>query len=484
MSISGFQLRIRQVVLLLVAWALPATVLCGAEYEFVNLGTFGGRNSRAYDINNRGQVTGWASSQVTGTILEYDWFTQTWIEREVTSNPPNAFLYDNGTMINIGREDEISKAYAINESTRIVGSVGSSNERAFRTHFGPLDETNELGFLDGAVQTSVAKDVNDRGQIIGNTYDGEGYAAFVYEKNEMRSLGNLLAAPSHVRAINNNGLVAGDAYTESRGTGPIHAIIHDVNTGVTQDLGLLASSDWAYNIAGELYANKSHAFAINDAGHVVGESYIDRVEGEAYPYQHAFFWDGSEMVDLGTLPGAILSAAYDINEYDDIVGRSGQRAFLYRDGEMLDLNSLIDPNSEWTLAEAWGINDLGQIVGFARNSSSDERAFLLNPLGEDYANGSDSEDGPSLDVAQNPDAGEYGLLGQYTYSLDLTGDLAGLWPELGFNADPQSLAGTFSPRYFPEPVAEPVPEPATLVALVFALMAVAMLFGGRRAKGR
>ena len=49
---------------------------------------------------------------------------------------------------------------------------------------------------------------------------------------------------------------------------------------------------------------------------------------------------------------------------------------------MQDLNNLIAPTSGWTLEEANGINDLGQIVGGGYNSSGQWHAFLLTPIPE------------------------------------------------------------------------------------------------------
>jgi uncharacterized membrane protein len=54
-------------------------------------------------------------------------------------------------------------------------------------------------------------------------------------------------------------------------------------------------------------------------------------------------------------------------------------AFVYLNGQMLDLNNLIDPALESTvgvLHEATGINDRGQIVV----NGGDNRAYLLTPL--------------------------------------------------------------------------------------------------------
>jgi probable HAF family extracellular repeat protein len=90
------------------------------------------------------------------------------------------------------------------------------------------------------------------------------------------------------------------------------------------------------------------------------------------------------MTDLGTLSGfrQELSIAYDINNSGQIVGDSGNRAFLYENGSMIDLNSLIDPNSGWTLFTAKDINSTGQIVGVGSVDDQYGRLFLLTPVPE------------------------------------------------------------------------------------------------------
>jgi probable HAF family extracellular repeat protein len=123
-------------------------------------------------------------------------------------------------------------------------------------------------------------------------------------------------------------------------------------------------------------------------GTVIGESLRS---GSDYSTMHAFAYSGGSMQDLGTLPGTSISSASDINDHGEIVGATaiavGQpyyHAFLYINGQMKDLNSLIDPNSGWTLVEATGINNQGEIIGRGTNTSSGglRQAFLLTPLPE------------------------------------------------------------------------------------------------------
>ena len=61
------------------------------------------------------------------------------------------------------------------------------------------------------------------------------------------------------------------------------------------------------------------------------------------------------MTDISALPGGSYSQGYGINNAGQITGDSDLHAFLYSNGVMMDLNSLIDPNLHITLISAMGI---------------------------------------------------------------------------------------------------------------------------------
>ena len=90
------------------------------------------------------------------------------------------------------------------------------------------------------------------------------------------------------------------------------------------------------------------------------------------------------IIDLGTLGGNNYSKAYGINNSGQIVGYSTNtssgysRAFLYQNGTMTDLNSLLPTGSGWVLTEAIDINNNGQIVGQGYIGGT-YHAFLLTP---------------------------------------------------------------------------------------------------------
>jgi probable HAF family extracellular repeat protein len=55
------------------------------------------------------------------------------------------------------------------------------------------------------------------------------------------------------------------------------------------------------------------------------------------------------------------------------------RAFIWWNGTMTDLNTLVPADSPLYLLFAGGINSSGEIVGFGATSSGDVHGFLLTP---------------------------------------------------------------------------------------------------------
>jgi hypothetical protein len=142
------------------------------------------------------------------------------------------------------------------------------------------------------------------------------------------------------------------------------------------------------------------AFAINAAGAAVGfaRKYDD---SGTYYGTRAVRWDGAgtsatELGNLGTRAGGSTSgAAYAINDagvaiglavaYDEVGILLGPKAVYWDlDGVAVDLNTLIDPASGWTLTRATAISNTGWIGGEAvfdpdgaGGQEPYERLFLL-----------------------------------------------------------------------------------------------------------
>jgi probable HAF family extracellular repeat protein len=113
--------------------------------------------------------------------------------------------------------------------------------------------------------------------------------------------------------------------------------------------------------------------AINNAGAVAGFSDLsgDVSAGVLSANFQAFLWtrDGGTR-NLHTLAGDVLSEATGINDFGQIAGTSfdanfNPRVFLWQDGVMYDLNTLVQPDSPLYLLASGDINDRGVITGLA-----------------------------------------------------------------------------------------------------------------------
>jgi probable HAF family extracellular repeat protein len=211
-------------------------------------------------------------------------------------------------------------------------AVGDSTTAAGAMH-AFLYSAGHMHDLTAAYGVSRVLAINDRGDMAGQTADGR---AMVIRNGTVDAFG---PPGSSAGAIN----AAGDALVEFAPPGQgIHTFVY--RQGTFTDLPLLGGA---------------HVFgsAINDAGWVTG--YGTTGDGRV----HAYLYDGHTMVDL--TPAASSSAAYDINDLGDVVGTVNDRAFLYADGKMIDLNSIVDPNADLLLTSAIAINDRGQMLAKA-----------------------------------------------------------------------------------------------------------------------
>ncbi|MFA6416545.1 MAG: PEP-CTERM sorting domain-containing protein [Candidatus Paceibacterota bacterium] len=263
-----------------------------------------------------------------------------------------------------------SSAYAVNSAGQIVGyaDVGNNIPVPFLYQYGIM---TALGNAEGS-----ANDINDLGQVVGVSNG----SAFLYQGGMLNNIGPATAA-SEATGINYWGDIVGvvgiDAARFGGGSwSSLGAGSFSVATAIN-DLGQISGySEYvgSFVIDGGLdYFNTGYAEDISNTGQVVGSN------GHGFSYSY----DGT-IINLGS-PGPDWSEAYGNNNLGQIVGtfatESGEEhAALWQGNQALDLNDLlIDICQGWVLERAYDINDFGTIVGIGMNPAGQQHAFALYP---------------------------------------------------------------------------------------------------------
>jgi len=289
------------------------------EGKIRNLGTFGGNHSLVGSINDRGQVTGSALNAIPDPFSFYD---------------------------------------------LLLGSSNGTQTRAFLWQNGRKQDLKTLGGPDAS-----ASFVNNYGQVIGISYINSipnsvtglpSADPFFWTKDGgMKDLGTLGGVWGAASALNNAGQVIG---TSSLGADPgaclgigntanCHPFLWDAGENNGNLLDLTVQS------GGKFVA----ANAINEHGDIAGL-------GDFSGTHDAALWSHGVVTDLGHLAGDCSSQAFAINSRVQVIGWSvlcngDVRSFLWDNGSMVDLNTLIPPNSSLYLLETLAINDRGEIAG-------------------------------------------------------------------------------------------------------------------------
>ncbi|HMF41270.1 MAG TPA: hypothetical protein VKQ32_11260, partial [Polyangia bacterium] len=254
--------------------------------QVTDLGTLGGAQSAALDINNSGQVVGWAATAM---------------------GIRHAFLSSGGTMSDIGSVfgNEDSEAVGINASGTVAGTLtdqaGSTafimNGSAATSLFAPIA-------LNPPFNSTHATGINDAGEVSGGT---PFFPTFWFSNAHAAQL----AGNGEAKGLNASGVVVGDG--DGKGqvwTFKTCRIAPD--EACAQDVPL---PDPAAN-----YDPVYEAFAISDQGEVVGTA--TRTAGVPSPVKRAYYWNGAAAasVELGVLPTGSNSHGQDINGMHFIAG--------------------------------------------------------------------------------------------------------------------------------------------------------------------
>ena len=413
----------------------------GGPQSYLNNGN-GGNNS-ATALNNRGTLGGWADTPTPdpfpafcfdddcfvshafqwhagvrtdlgaltdGVSSQANWISASGLIAGVSENGEidplipglpelRAVLWRNGgitelgTLPNGGYE---SFAAAVNSRGQVVGNAlntvpdefsmaapgfVTTQTRAFLWQNGTMQDLGTLGTGTDA----MAQFINERGQVVGWSYTSSApntscpfflplaLGSFIWdEQSGMRDLGTLGGTCAIATGLNDQGIVIGDNVSDD-----------EIERGFLWDNGSIR------DLGGTIGGNQTGAEAVNQSGQVAGFATLD---GELF--YHATLWRRvGEITDLGTVDQDPCSFASSINSKAQIVGASlpgctfdnNTRAFLWEDGSIFDLNTLIPPRASLHLQWAQDINDRGEIAGSGLDADGNVHAFLLIPCAADEA---------------------------------------------------------------------------------------------------
>lgn len=323
-----------------------AGALGAHAWMIIDLGTLGGPGittgpgSQAFDICSGGIVVG---SSVVSDL----------------GPATRAFRWHDGGLAPLDPlpGDEHSVAFGICAGTVIGQSymIGDLSGRAVSWSVLSASPTSIGNFEPRAI--------NADGVVVGRRIVLPGGAesrAVIYDSAVLSDIPTLGGSSNEANAINTQGDVVGSSSTAS---GSIHAFLRPHSGGATIDLGTLGGPS-------------SHATDVNTLRQIAGFSQTP--DGNTRAFLTSILPGNlvAPLMDLGALTPNGQSYAYALNDAGVVVGTSDSHAVMWNAGVITDLNDLIPPESGWTLRLATSINDDGDIVGIGRHHGRG-RAFIL-----------------------------------------------------------------------------------------------------------
>jgi len=312
-----------------------------------DLGTLGGSSSFSQAINDRGQITGLALNDIPDPFSYY-----------------YQFLYCLPFQICPANATE-TRAFVWDER----------------------DGMQDIGTLGGP--DAFPSLINQHGQVAGFSYINSipnattglpTYHPFLWEKGKgMKDLGSFGGTQTaSVNGLNDRSEVVGGLLLP--GDQINHPFLWDGRKLID-----LTAPPFGGDIA------DGEAMWVNNAGDVVGNAPLPVLcPGSSEPWNQAFLWTHGVIRDLGALAGEPISRADFINSKSQVVGVSfpcdfnASTAFLWENESMVDLNTLVPPDSQLYLIWASYIDDQSEIATLAILPNGDMHATWLVPCDENH----------------------------------------------------------------------------------------------------
>jgi probable HAF family extracellular repeat protein len=350
---EGKTMTLRLTGLLAAIFVAAAGQSLAQTYRLTDLGAVRGELvSKGYSLNDLGQAAG-TSSNPSGAI---------------------ATLFSGGQAISLGTLEPGDPAIAtgINKSAEVVGyepfySTSGAIPHAFLYSGGTLSDIHSpVLFPTG---TSAAA-INGSGVVVGQgNLNSWNFHAFIYSRGQMVDIGPPGAYQASAAGINDAGDVTGNAFFTNGGGGPF----------------IYSNGRFTYLTAPS--GTSISALAISSTGKIAGTIYFNSGSPP-----HAALYSNGVWTDLGGVTGAVATHGTGINAVGQVIATAyypvqsyhpfvpGKHvAYTVRNGNLVNLNTLIPPNSGYTVTDSIAINDSGDILCDATGAAGKERAVLLTP---------------------------------------------------------------------------------------------------------
>ena len=264
------------------------------------LPTLGGNNGQASAINNSGQVVGYAENGMVdstcGPAIMNNRVDQPVLWEKVEGKEKAQPLFTIGN-------DPDGVAFGINNQGQAVGYSGT----CIAVNFAVLWENGSaIPLPDLGTPGAIAYAINGHNQIVGQAVNSEGTAlAAIWENNTVRSLGVLLPgdAAAFATSINNRGQVVGSSFDSSG----------NWSHGLIWEKGRMFDLNQLFPATSNLYVIS--ASNINESGQIAGMA-VEMAGPHAGTIVHSFLAtpanedQGKTVADVvGTLPKITVPAA-------------------------------------------------------------------------------------------------------------------------------------------------------------------------------
>ncbi len=397
----------------------------------VDIGTLGGRNSVAYDVNDKGDVVGYSNVNRRdnhafiytinngivdiGTLGGRGSYAEAVNDNGVVvgysmmaNGRYNSFIYDDNGMQSLGTlGGNTSYAFGVNNLREVVGvsEMAGGTRHAFL--YDTSGNMSDLGTLGGSY--SVAWDINNNGRVVGFSYNADNLSrGFSYDQlHGMEELPTLGGSVSIAYAVNDNGKVVGSAENsnrKSRATLWIAGDVVDLNelvedTRWTLTRAIDINNEGEIIVVGEgngprqqlLLVPTFHGdlplrytvvhlrdfndvFEINELGHVAGQIVAKSSNGN---YYQAGVWREGQFVALGVIGcrstvSSCSSSSFSINGDSVITGSTSVANTFspYYQHAFVTVNDVMEQITTlgWEFSSGESINDAGHITGYSRDT--------------------------------------------------------------------------------------------------------------------